>query len=152
MGDERRRQQREKHILQAMETCVHFCGIQHKTCEAGVSMERREGFRIPCMPAFPTLKALPEWPCDKKRLPTREEAEAEEAKREEQIQRFLAKLNRGICGTCGVEGTDWKQAGSCIYSEPCGHRVGQGDAAEYKAAVLEARRTPAAPETGGTPK
>lgn len=132
---------REKHVLQVMRTCEHFNGIQHDCCEAGVSYDSvrdsngRVPVAFPCLPGFRPATTT----CDKRKLPTREEAERIEADREKAIKAFLRKSELGICGTCDVRSTDWVQAGSCIYSKPCGHRVGQGDAVKYKAGVLKAR-------------
>lgn len=137
-----RAKRREKHVLQAMQTCEHFTGIQHKACAAGVTYDSvKDGGKpiaLPCLPGWRPCNST----CEKRKLPTREEAEVIEAKREEALQAFLRKGQLGICATCDTESTDWYQNGACIYSRPCGHRVGQGNAKDYKMGVLAARARP----------
>lgn len=133
----------DRRLLNTMNTCLHFRGIQHDTCEAGVALKDVKDVAGPGMARYPclTLEQGKEarTVCPKRRLPTREEAEAIEAERDRRIRAFVQKTALGICGTCDVESTDWTQDGPCIYSQPCGHRVGQGNAKQYKAGVLEAR-------------
>jgi hypothetical protein len=69
-------ERREKHIGRYMARCVHFNGIQNESCEAGVNYEEMRGEKIGCLPCFsdePTPLV-----CDKRSLPTREQAEAHE--------------------------------------------------------------------------
>lgn len=122
-------------VAKEMATCRHFKGIQHKKCEAGVVYDSFKGLG----PLWKVLPCMGPGSCASKSTPTQEEAEAAADAREAHIAAFLAKTNLGVCGTCDDRSTDWKQAGHCIYSVPCGHRVGQGDAKKYKAGVLEAR-------------
>lgn len=129
---------REMRVLHEMSRCAHFTGIHKRTCRAGVDYERaREGPQLACLVPAVTI-------CASRELPTREQAEVLADQAEEQQRAFLAKVTMGICGTCEDESTDFRQIGKCIYSVPCGHRVGHGKAAEYKAGVLKARagRTP----------
>lgn len=44
------------------------------------------------------------------------------------MDRLRERVARGECTDCGVKTTSVRQAGSCVYAEPCGHRIGQGDA------------------------
>lgn len=132
---------RELRILQEMERCVHFNGVQHGTCLAGVvykSVQRHGPMKFPCLST--------DGDCARRELPTREQAEAIEKERESRIAAFLQRTRLGIC-ECGSEATDWEQSGPCIYSIPCGHRVGQGNAKQYKAGVLKARAERSEPAT-----
>lgn len=129
--------ERERQIQREMTGCRHFRGIQHKTCAAGLLYEGAKDptarpLKLICLDRDANAK------CDRLSLPTREEAEAEVDDRERKVAEFFGRLAVGVC-QCGVRGEDWEQVGHCIYAKPCGHRVGQGDAAEYKLGVIEAR-------------
>lgn len=110
--------------------CIHFRGIQHATCEAGVSMvsvrdASQPGYRWPCL----TLNERPAaTTCELYREPTPEEIAADEAAWAARIEEALARTKRGECSDCGTKVTAVRQVGRCVYAEPCGHRVGQGDA------------------------
>lgn len=90
-------------------TCVHYTGMQHDVCEAGVNYtaafgdEAGRGCRAPCLQEYKTHervdgKYVPKWlpwprrgqteiPCDKRLMPTAEQiAEADAA-----IKRYLEK-------------------------------------------------------------
>lgn len=139
---------RSKRLAQMQQTCRHFIGIQHRTCRAGVDMKSMRDVSQPgpaCWPCLPGIDGKrSSFTCVHLSLPTAEEAEADMRAIEEATDAFLKKMALGVC-QCGVEGTDWKQVGSCIYAEPCGHRIAQGNAAEYKAGVLKARAEPVTP-------
>lgn len=129
--------ERERRVSKALATCKAFNGLMHNVCESGV---RYDSFKA----QGPLWKVLPccgdgSGTCAVKVTPSRAEAEAQVDAQEAAIAAFLRKTNLGICGTCDDRSTDWKQHDRCIYSVPCGHRVGQGDAKKYKAGVLEAR-------------
>lgn len=44
---------------------------------------------------------------------------------------YFANLRGGRCPVCGQPVTE-KQVGSCVYGEPCGHRLYQGRAGAFK--------------------
>jgi hypothetical protein len=133
---------REDQVSREMQRCRHFNGIQHKCCEAGVnymSVRDTSGKGLAKFPCLTLKDGHATTTCSKRDLPSRQDAEAIVDQREASIAAFLKKSCLGICGTCDSESTDWRQHGDCIYSVPCGHRVGQGDAKGYKAGVLKAR-------------
>jgi hypothetical protein len=65
------------------ETCVHFRGIQHETCRAGVRLQLVKDtsgdgpFRWPCIPPLPRAQPCTTT-CAQRRFPTDEEMAAEE--------------------------------------------------------------------------
>jgi len=66
-------------------TCVHFRGVQHQTCAAGVTMldvrqEQRDGPHLwPCLPGFGSSRGKPLPPCERRVYPTPAEIAADEA-------------------------------------------------------------------------
>lgn len=73
-------QRREYEILSEMGRCEHFTGIQHDTCKAGVNIRQLVGgpdfgwaARLPCLLADSDKCEVQ---CEKRSLPTRDEAEA----------------------------------------------------------------------------
>jgi len=69
---------REQHIDWIMTKCVHFNGIQNKTCRAGVNYHELLGNGVGCFARMPcTCDPNPSVACDKIQLMTREEAEAD---------------------------------------------------------------------------
>lgn len=86
--------ERERRIVHEMEGCVHFRGIQHETCTVGINLRQLVGGpdlgwarRIPCL----LMDADQcEVTCDSRKLPTREEAEVEVIRSDEQMQKTLA--------------------------------------------------------------
>ena len=91
---EKKAEQRERHILRIMSTCVHFTGIQHSACKAGVNYHEQFGNEAGCFANIPcthwndeTLKQ-----CAKVQYPTREEAEAEERENEALIAKHLQAM------------------------------------------------------------
>jgi hypothetical protein len=118
-------------------TCVHFCGIQHEKCAAGVVLlsvrdaSQPGPYRWPCI----TLTGITKKPmppatttCDQYREPTADEIAADKAALDARLEEMRQQTARGECSACGQKATRAKQVGSCVYLEPCGHRVGQGDA------------------------
>ena len=86
-------QRREDRIIHEMSSCVHFAGIQHAECAAGVNIRALVGgsdlgwaARLPCL-LMDAKKC--EVVCDVRKLPTREEAEAEVDRSEKQMERSL---------------------------------------------------------------
>ncbi len=96
--EQKRAEQKEKHILQIMRTCVHFTGIQHDACKAGVNYHEQFGSgegcfaNIACTQAYPRQDFLMK-PCPSVKYPSREEAEAEEAEREAQTKRSISAMH-----------------------------------------------------------
>jgi len=119
-------------------TCVHFNGVQHGRCRAGVPYDSVRADARPGLRNFPCFGAA-ELPCQNRSLPSLEEAERIVDEREAAVAVALARIANGVCIECGVESTDWKQAGHCIYAMPCGHRVGQGNAKEFADSVRKNR-------------
>ena len=83
---------REQQIKWHMSSCVHFTGIQNKTCKADVNIRELVGGpdfgwarKIPCL-----LRDADECTvvCPSRQFPTREEAEALEDEHEKTIARF----------------------------------------------------------------
>jgi hypothetical protein len=120
-------------------TCVHFCGIQHEKCDAGVVLHSvRDAsqpgpYRWPCLTLKPDAKATTT--CDQYREPTAGEIAADKAAWDAWLEEMRQQTARGECSTCGEKATRAKQVGSCVYLEPCGHRVGQGDAKKVSQAM-----------------
>lgn len=92
--EERRAKEHERRIRHQMRECVHFTGIQHDTCKAGVNYRAHVGGpdfgwarRIPC---FSDSVDAP--PCDKCQRTTREQAEAEIAASDAAFQRVNTAL------------------------------------------------------------
>ena len=79
-----------KHIEEIMRTCVHFNGVQHDTCRAGVNYHELFGVGVGC---FAHLCCLSEpvgsVACDKSVYPTRAQAEAEQGKREKRFKQVM---------------------------------------------------------------
>lgn len=93
---------REKRIAQIMDRCRHFTGVQHDTCEAGVSYAtvRDESKRPFAWPCFAKDEATTT--CDRVSRPTREEAEAEQRESEARWQRVVT-ARKGITDKHGKE-------------------------------------------------
>jgi hypothetical protein len=104
--------------------CIHFRGIQHRTCKAGVDFDT---VKVPgnCIAGDNPVT------CAQRCLMTPEQVAAEIAAQDARVDAMLEKVKRGECTTCGAKIDRASQAGSCIYAEPCGHRIGQGDAKQY---------------------
>jgi len=87
---------REKEIAREMGDCVHFPGIQHAECRAGVNMRQLVGgpdfgwaARLPCLQMD---AAKCEVTCPSRKFPTREEAEAELAEHDARMEKFLISM------------------------------------------------------------
>lgn len=124
------------HYLRILSTCRHFTGIQHERCAAKVvyrdvrDASHKGPYRWPCLDRDSATA------CAKLSLPTEEEARKESDEIEAALKRMFDKLQRGVCITCSEVPTDFKQVGHCVYAVPCGHRVGQGNAAKYKKSLV----------------
>ncbi len=110
--------------------CIHFTGIQHACCEAGVRYKDVETFapegtpgmrlRLPCLPK-PGVESPP---CASFRAMTREEDEAREAKWRARLKEIGYLLAAGKCFICQAPIEPSKIVGRCKYAS-CGHRLGQ---------------------------
>ena len=121
----------ERQVRDEMARCVHFTGVQHNQCKAGVvylSVRDASGkgpYRWPCLTRGESAITT----CAKRQLPTRAQAEKTVTERETHVQAFLAKVRDGkVCPTCDKPITGRQRVGRCIYLRPCGHRLGQAAA------------------------
>jgi hypothetical protein len=120
---------------QVRRKCVYFNGIGNETCEAGVryedvmrdEAERRS--RYPCLRGR-TRKGQRNPPdtCPKRRWPTEDEVQEHVEASEAMLDDFLSKLKADTCPHCDADVERHRQAGRCVYAEPCGHRLYQGRA------------------------
>ena len=90
--EEKKAEQQERRIRKIMTTCVHFNGIQHNECEAGVNYHGLLGDKPGCFAAMP-CHSEGTVECPKRTLRNREEAEAEYRGREEMFARSLNAIN-----------------------------------------------------------
>ncbi len=118
--------------------CIHFHGVQHDTCRAGVKLvtirdTSQRPFRWPCVeledlgPATTT--------CAKYIEPTVQQLATQEAEIAAIVALMAARTSRGECCHCGTPMTSVRQVGMCIYAAPCGCRQGSGRAAEFEHAA-----------------
>lgn len=94
---------REKNLHQRTQTCRHFNGIQHDTCEVGIPYSTvkdasERPFRYPCIHPDCAVK------CDSASYYTREEAEAREREVAEIIQRIAVARTAIVKATGGKRG------------------------------------------------
>lgn len=82
--EKRKAEDRERRIQHHMRSCVHFTGIQHTRCEAGVDYRALVGgpdfgwaSRLPCLEERLPHAEAPIVSCDKCQRTTREQAVAE---------------------------------------------------------------------------
>lgn len=120
--------------------CRHFTGIMNEECELGIKYHDvtpnpevtwGRALRLPCMILTEAEKLRMngevQGVCEKLDLPTAEEVRIAD---EESDRRFAAKMQKlkdGFCLVCDQPMTK-KQVGSCVYADPCGHRLYQGKA------------------------
>lgn len=110
--------------------CQHHRGIQHGTCEAGVSYRALAGERRLVTVALPCIGAEDPVRCDSYTPYT----EAQLAEQEREFQRAIERLaacigGTGPCPHCGAAIERKRQVGACVYGEPCGCRLYQGEVA-----------------------
>jgi hypothetical protein len=123
--------------------CVHFTGVQHDACAAGINYRAQAGgdvmARLPCLSdEFWAAKAAEHGgfvECPSLRRMTPEEVEAEAEARERGIAEFLAQIKAGVCPTCKRK-VELRQVGPCVYGS-CGHRLYQGKAPKRAAEVRQ---------------
>lgn len=116
------------------EWCRHYRALaNHKTCKIGVDMEairaeiKADGKGWDDFPCWHASKEH-EY-CARCEPPTQEEIEQEQ----KEIDAFVEKLNALSDGSsrncihCGAIVTSMRKVGRCVYAEPCGCRLWQGD-------------------------
>ena len=119
--------QRRESLNVGYETwCVHFRGLQHDVCAAGVRYADVHGDgvgtdRYPCFRDSTCGETCPE-----RRFPTAQEIAAEKRRLDDAIRQFQDRLANHECPHCGRPLTRKVQVGRCVYGEPCGHRLYQG--------------------------
>jgi len=112
--------------------CVHFTGTRNDSCKLGVRYDDvrdeppNQPYRWPCL-----LERDCTTTCAQLRRPTAEEIAAYEGFMTKAIAKLEERERSGLCVACGVPVERGEQVGSCVYAHPCGHRQGQGDAAEF---------------------
>jgi hypothetical protein len=84
--------ERERRVLRIMHTCIHFTGIQHDKCEAGINYHEQFGTGVGCFAHIPCTSDESPKSCPLVTYPNRTEAEAEETKREALTRRTLKAL------------------------------------------------------------
>jgi hypothetical protein len=99
--------------------CVHFHGIQHKTCAAGVHYSTMRG-RLPCIARY----AKPEATCALRELETHAAAAARRDSIVAAMDAAFADVAAGRCHVCQAAVEPSTRHGRCLYAA-CGHRVGQ---------------------------
>lgn len=128
---------REQNIADRTKKCKHFNGIQNDTCKAGINYHELLGTGVGCFAHMPCF-SQGEVECGKRDLYTAEESEEYEKELEQHIEEFLGRMKRHECD-CGAKVQSYKQVGHCVYREPCGHRLGQGDAGKMNASLSKFR-------------
>jgi hypothetical protein len=123
-----------------VDKCRHFTGLLEDQCDAGVLytsvMGPFEGgqlagdpeyrCRIPCLPCGAHLG------CSKREYPTAEEAEADKARVNAAVARFMERIGvferreSEACPTCGEHVDRLQKVGRCVYARPCNCRLWQG--------------------------
>lgn len=111
--------------------CVNFNGVQHSACAAGIAYKSVEGMKpghhtLPCF-RTPERTECPS-SCASYTEPTVEQLAEFNAKLDARFDEITQRQSRGECRDCGAKVVSVSQSGRCVYAEPCGHRIGQGDA------------------------
>jgi hypothetical protein len=114
--------------------CRFYTGVVNKTCQQGIAYTTFHGQALPCFrPRPPDTHA--QAICSLRSLPTAEEAAADEARLHAELHDYFTtyqgRQERGECGICGIPMRAKVQVGRCIYVEPCGCRVGQGQLMQH---------------------
>jgi len=107
--------------------CVYFNGLQNKNCKEGVSYE---SVRAPALEAnrawdVPCIHRSDLDNCEQRVFPTPEQVEADDRAVREHLGEFLSAMSSGECPHCH-QPMKKKQVGPCVYADPCGHRLYQG--------------------------
>ncbi len=113
----------EQKIAFGMDACQHFHGIQRPLCGAGINIRLLVGgpdagwaARLPCF-----LSDAPkcEVTCESRKLATREEAELEVVKQEQEMDHFL-KVHRGAKDHAKAKGLGRGNGGTGEFPCPSG--------------------------------
>ena len=91
-----REKEKTRRIKQIQSKCIHFTGIQHETCKAGVNYREIVGgedlgwaIRTPCFEDNKECVVT----CNHREFPTYAEAQAEEDRQEAAMERFWLACN-----------------------------------------------------------
>ncbi len=114
---------------QHQQRCIHFTGLMQDTCKAGIRYRSVMGSDLPH--SLPCLKEYNPagMTCDRAEFMTDQQAQQYEVKVKAQVEDWIGKLKANICPHCNQPIQHKRQAGRCVYAEPCGHRLYQGRAA-----------------------
>ena len=107
--------------------CRHFNGIQHDTCEAGVSYKQYLYENFPNFPCHPRVDGTESKVCPTFAYSSETEIDAEEKEMYAAAAASLKAMFSGKCPECGAKVEHKRQVGRCVYADPCGHRLYQGD-------------------------
>jgi len=114
--------------VQYPDECVHFNGIHHARCRAGVGYRSVEDRAGPGMTRWPCLTLIgreaARTTCAKRRLKTPEDHDREEDEINAAVEAMFAAEMAGKCHVCGSPAEPSKLVGRCRYNA-CGHRRGQ---------------------------
>jgi hypothetical protein len=129
---------REDRIAGKMGECIHFTGIMHPRCAAGVLYDEvvlshepipytsrgvtyTASRSTPCLAKYNYRGAT----CGQRSCCTREEAEAYIDELDKRAAEWLNNLANGICPTHNIPVTK-EQVGHSVYAKECGCRLYQG--------------------------
>lgn len=124
-----REEKRNMAIKKREEKCRYFTGLMNITCDVGVDYSTVKITRIPNTGGGIKLPCFndPGTSCSKQSLFTTEEMAEREARHKATLDKFIAKIEAGLCVECGEKFTP-VQKGRCVYADECGHRQYQGKA------------------------
>ncbi len=113
-------------VSQRKLTCIHFTGLQHKACEAGVDYSSMRDVSAPGIAHWPCLpgKRACATVCPKRKLHTEASARAFVARMDDAIESAFGRIDAGQCPECGKPIEPSETVGHCKYGA-CGHRIGQ---------------------------
>ena len=115
----------------ANDWCKHYRAMAfNDTCEIGIAYESVRANKTPGLP-FPCV-SREYHTCPAAVYPTPEECAAHDAEIAAFVTKFATDLESDICPHCGQKIEHWKQIGRCVYAEPCGDRLYQGQVPKGK--------------------
>jgi hypothetical protein len=108
--------------------CRYFNGLMHNVCDAGIAYQsvqnhRERPLRLPCLKEDGCTER-----CPKASFLSAEEIAEKEAEIREAAIAFFRDMQSGLCPHCRQPVQKQVQVGRCVYAEPCGHRLWQGEA------------------------
>lgn len=124
----------EQEVRAAMRQCVHFTGVQHDCCKAGVNYHDLLGRGPGCFAHMPCLGddgATVQ--CPNAKFPTQEEAEAELKEQDEAIARTMGAV-RAAHDDANRRGLGRRNGGAGKCPCPCGGTISYSVAA-YNGAI-----------------